>query len=304
MSDSDPSDDPRTAVPPHEVLEQSLRREVVRTTKSGADVTVKRIRDASEKKLGLPEGFYKSHATWKGLSKTIIEDQVNNDDDVPDSPVLPKSKPKTGQRTKRRSQEVDSDPPKKRKKKTVSKEEDSGGPTSAEADEDNRISDSDLSVLLDEEPTKKPARKRQSKSQNSQEKLAQPKQTKSKARAKEDLDADQTEIKRLQGWLVKCGIRKVWGKELSAYDSPKAKIKHLKDMLSEAGMTGRFSIEKANRIKEEREMAADIEAIKEGEERWGAGDQDVPDDSGRPGRKLVRGSQHLQFLSDDGQETD
>ncbi|RMD41572.1 hypothetical protein DV735_g3588, partial [Chaetothyriales sp. CBS 134920] len=326
MSVSDPSDDSGTAVPPHEVLEQSLRREVVRTTKSGADVTVKRIRDASEKKLGLPEGFYKSHATWKDLSRTIIEDQVNNEDDAPGSPgwpVLAKSKPKTGKGIKRKSHEVDSDPPKKRKKRQAPKEEERGEPSSTasedeepksstkaakasveELDEDNRISDSDLSVLLDEEPTKKSTKKRPSKSKDSQDKPGQPKQARSKARAKEDLDADQTEIKRLQGWLVKCGIRKVWAKELSAYDSPKAKIKHLKDMLSQVGMTGRFSVEKANRIKEEREMAADIEAIKEGEERWGAGDQDEPDEGGRPVRKVVRGSQHLQFLSDDGEETD
>ena len=50
---------------------------------------------------------------------------------------------------------------------------------------------------------------------------------------------DQAEIKRLQG------IRKFWSKELASYDTPKAKIKNLKQMLAEAGMTGRYSQEKA-----------------------------------------------------------
>ncbi|RMZ85428.1 hypothetical protein DV737_g757, partial [Chaetothyriales sp. CBS 132003] len=312
MSDSDLSDlsdDAGTLLPPHDELEQSLRREVVRTAKSGADVTVKRIRTASEKKLGLPEGFYKSHATWKDLSRTIIEDQVNNEGDVPDSPVMAKSKPEPGKGAKRRSQEEEdtSVPSSAAREAETQKAGAEPAKGSVDPDEGNAVSDSDLSVLLDEEPA---AKKKQGKRKNSRDKPKQPKQPKQpkhsapKAKAAEDQDPDQAEIKRLQGWLVKCGIRKVWAKELSAYDTAKAKIRHLRDMLSDVGMTGRFSIEKANRIKENREMAADIEAIKQGEERWGAGDQDVPADSGRPARKLVRGSQHLQFLSDDGEETD
>ncbi|KAL8908102.1 MAG: hypothetical protein Q9207_000994, partial [Kuettlingeria erythrocarpa] len=130
-------------------------------------------------------------------------------------------------------------------------------------------SDSELSVLIDEEPQPKKKSERKD-SQKSKPKTA--KATKAKVPA--DEDPDQAEIKRLQAWLVKCGIRKLWGKELKPYDTPRAKIKHLKDMLSEAGMTGRYSQEKANQIKEARELAADIEAVQEGEERWGKGDKE------------------------------
>ena len=103
------------------------------------------------------------------------------------------------------------------------------------------------------------------------------------------MDPDDAEIKRLQGWLVKCGIRKMWWKELKPYESSKAKIKHLKDMLADAGMTGRYSIEKATQIKEARELAADIEAVKEGAERWGK------DGDGSEQHHEHGGQHHLQY---------
>ena len=129
--------------------------------------------------------------------------------------------------------------------------------------------------------------------------------------AADAIDPKQAEIKRLQGWLVKCGIRKLWGKELKPYESPKAKIKHLKDMLADAGMSGRYSIEKASQIKEQRELKADIEAVQQGVERWGkqknGNAEEVDQDSDgrtKPKRRLVRGAQVLDFLSSDGEETD
>ncbi len=161
-------------------------------------------------------------------------------------------------------------------------------------------SESKLSVLLDEQP--KPKKKR--KSSEPAEKGAK-KAKASKPQADADADPDAEEIKRLQGWLVKCGIRKLWGKELKPYETPKAKIKHLKDMLSDAGMTGRYSQEKATQIKEARELAADIEAVKEGAERWGKGNEDSEEDGGgKPKRRVVRGAKNYAFLSSDGEETD
>ena len=76
MSDSELSEASHTPVPPDHQLEQSLRREVVRATKVGDDVTIRKIRTASEKKLGLPDGFYKGHESWKEKSKEIVQDQI------------------------------------------------------------------------------------------------------------------------------------------------------------------------------------------------------------------------------------
>jgi hypothetical protein len=158
-------------------------------------------------------------------------------------------------------------------------------------------SESEMSIVLDEEPKPKP-KKRQRGAQ------VAPKAPKTKASG--DVDPDQAEIKRLQGWLIKCGIRKMWHRELAACETPKAKINHLKKMLEDAGMKGRYSIEKARQIRDERELQADLEAVKEGASKWGAsGVVDGSDsEQDKPRRRVVKGRQSLAFLSDDGEETD
>lgn len=162
------------------------------------------------------------------------------------------------------------------------------------------MSDSEMSVVLDEEPKSKAPRKRQKSAAGA------PTKTKKASKAKdEDISPDQAEIKRLQGWLIKCGIRKLWGKELAPYDTPKAKIKHLKGMLEDAGMTGRPSQEKANQIREERELKADLEMIQQGAKQWGANsDEEQDGDAAKPRHRLSRARQSLAFLESDGEETD
>lgn len=164
---------------------------------------------------------------------------------------------------------------------------------------DPGASESDMSVVLDEEP--KPKKRRQ-KSAEAASKKGKPKTS---ARPDPNMDLDQAEIKRLQGWLVKCGIRKMWFRELAPYDTPKAKIRHLKQMLEDAGMRGRYSLDKARQIRDERELRADLEIVQEGARRWGTGSGDEESDNeGRPKRRLARGLRNLAFLGDDGEETD
>lgn len=162
-------------------------------------------------------------------------------------------------------------------------------------------SESEMSVLIDEAP--KPNRSRRSGS--SEAKGKKTKGTKAKKPSEEPADPNAEEIKRLQGWLVKCGIRKMWFKELAPYDTSKAKIRHLKEMLTEVGMTGRFSETKAEQIKEERELRADLEAVQEGDKKWGQGKAEENPNTGRPKRTLAKGFEGLDFLNDDdGEETD
>ncbi|KAL4870762.1 hypothetical protein BDV12DRAFT_194965 [Aspergillus spectabilis] len=165
-------------------------------------------------------------------------------------------------------------------------------------------SESEMSVVLDEEP--KPKRQRQEKSTGTTSGKAKKKgPAKVPVKAK-DADADpmQAEIKRLQGWLIKCGIRKMWARELAPYETPRAKVKHLKDMLKDAGMDGRFSLEKARQIKEERELREDLEMVQEGAKRWGKETAGDGSDSGQPRRRLNRGRKALAFLESEGEETD
>ncbi|EMC95893.1 hypothetical protein BAUCODRAFT_507951 [Baudoinia panamericana UAMH 10762] len=137
--------------------------------------------------------------------------------------------------------------------------------------------ESELSSVLDEPvPAKK---KRQKKSTSPSDTRSKPKKA---PKAEKEVSPDEEEIKRLQGWLVKCGIRKVWGKELKPFDTANGKIKHLKGMLEDVGMKGRYSVEKAKQIKEARELAADLENVKEFNDRWGQkGSDDEDEDDGK-----------------------
>ncbi|KAF9892952.1 hypothetical protein FE257_000544 [Aspergillus nanangensis] len=165
--------------------------------------------------------------------------------------------------------------------------------------EPNPGSESEMSVVLDEDP--KPTRKRQKNTGSSAPKGKK----KAPAKGKDaDLDPNQAEIKRLKDWLGKCGVRKMWWRELAPFETPKAKIQHLKDMLKDIGMGGRYSLEKARQIREERELQADLEQVQEGAKLWGKDSAGEDSESGRPRRRLHRGSKALAFLESDGEETD
>lgn len=158
-------------------------------------------------------------------------------------------------------------------------------------------SDSEMSVVLDEGP------KAKARSKHSDSSKAKPLKSQKKG-TEQPADPDAEEMRRLQGWLIKCGIRKLWGKELASYPDPKSKIRHLKEMLAEVGMTGRYSLDKASSIREERELKSELEAVQAGEKQWGKGDSEVEAD-GVPRRRLARGLRELDFLGDDGgEETD
>lgn len=235
------------------------------------------------------------------------------------------SKPKK----KQKLSPADSDEPKKQSltaKASVRDSEKRGKSAEAEAGDDAvssrasstmldehvdkaKESESEMSVVLDEEP-KAAKKKRRRKSESNQSASGKAKSSKRRKSSEGPGDPDAEEIKRLQGWLIKCGIRKMWYKELAPHDGSKAKIKHLKEMLADAGMSGRYSKEKADSIREERELKADLEAVQEGDKAWGkAEEEDAGPDSGAGGsrrkRRLAKGLQGLDFLNDDdGEETD
>jgi hypothetical protein len=153
--------------------------------------------------------------------------------------------------------------------------------------DNGNASESDMSSLIDEEPTK---RKKKTASTETKGK-------KSKAKAKgtkdADLDPNELEIKKLKDWLSKCGIRKMWHKELAPYETPKKKISHLKEMLKNAGMDGRPSIAKANEIRERRELADELEEAQKFAQQWGkAKDRDQ-------GRSAADAMADLGFELDD-----
>ena len=167
-------------------------------------------------------------------------------------------------------------------------------------------SESEMSVVIDEEP--KPTRKRQ-RSTGTEGSTQKGKKKTTTSKGKDaDLDPDQKKIKELQDLLVKCGIRKLWWRLLAPYETSKEKIGHLEGMLREAGMTGPLKGKEAERkalkIRERRELQADVVSCQEEVKLYGKDGADEESDSGRPGRRLNRGRKHLAFLEDDGEETD
>jgi hypothetical protein len=251
----------------------------------------------------------------KTSRKVMITDEEDNEDHEAEAASSPRSakkavankpSPKKGSRGSRKvadsgesssdDENVASAPIQKSLKEAQHDAE--KNPTTDNADK-GADSGSEMSVLIDEAPP--PKKKRQKKDPSDKPaKASKPK----KAKEAPELSADDAEIKRLQGWLVKCGIRKLWGKELKPYDTPKEKIRHLKGMLSEVGMDGRYSVEKARSIKERRELAADLEAVQEFGKRWGD-----EEDEGRKKGSLRRGAQKTStavahLSSDDSGESD
>ncbi|KAI1385559.1 uncharacterized protein F4822DRAFT_413432 [Hypoxylon trugodes] len=173
----------------------------------------------------------------KGTAKDEVDEDL-------DGGVKSKTSPETKDKSKTEESDEDSKP----------KELDGEDSKAAKADD----SGSELSSLIDEPIPKK----RKSKGAKGAPK---PKQTK-------EPSGDEAEIKKLQGQLVKCGVRKIWGIELKKYgDNSRAKIRHLKEMLRDIGIESRFSEAKAKEIKEKRELMADLEAVTEMNRNWGTG---------------------------------
>lgn len=208
------------------------------------------------------------------------------------------------------SDDEDTKKPAKPAKKAVNEDESDddavAAPTiKAEATPPHRtegdVSESELSSLVDESPKPRSRGKKATKAT----KPAEPKAKAAKPKAADDPDT--TEMKRLQGWLVKCGIRKVWSRdpELSKCDTSKERISVLKSMLKDVGMDGKYSVEKAAKIKEQREFAKDLAAIQEAEAHWGTAASGT---SGRPTRRAAAAAatkpMQKLVLSDDSEDAD
>ena len=67
-----------SATPSHATLEQALRDTVQQVFQSGNldELTIRRVRTATEKRLDLEDGFYKNDPLWKEESKITIESEV------------------------------------------------------------------------------------------------------------------------------------------------------------------------------------------------------------------------------------
>lgn len=144
----------------------------------------------------------------------------------------------------------------------VTEKDDEPAPAVNEEDEYSDVID---------EPVKPKRKKKEKKDVPAKSSKPKPSKAATKKTSAPD-DPNEAEIKKLQSHLVKCGVRKLWHNELKKYgDDPRAKIRHLKKMLTDIGMDGRFSEAKAREIRETRELMAEAEAAQEMNRLWGSG---------------------------------
>ncbi|KAF7795002.1 hypothetical protein EIP86_006146 [Pleurotus ostreatoroseus] len=114
-------------------------------------------------------------------------------------------------------------------------------------------SDSEMSGVIDEPPKRRQKKKKDEK----------PSKPKRKSKSKDDdLSPNEQEIKRLKSFVTACGVRKVWSKELKDM-TEREQISRIKQILADLGMTGRLSVEKAKSIRAKRELAQELEDVKQ-----------------------------------------
>ncbi|CAD0040913.1 unnamed protein product [Aureobasidium pullulans] len=77
-------------------------------------------------------------------------------------------------------------------------------------------------------------------------------------------------------------------------------------MLKDAGMDGRYSEQKANTIKERRELEADLEAVQQGNKQWGNeedsgedGESEEAETAPKPQRRAAAVARFVDFSDED-----
>ncbi|KAH8554589.1 hypothetical protein BGW37DRAFT_517120 [Umbelopsis sp. PMI_123] len=72
--------------------------------------------------------------------------------------------------------------------------------------------------------------------------------------------SDET-IKRLKTYINKCGVRKIWSKELADCETANSQIVRLQTILRGLGVEGRPTMEKCEKIRADRELKAEIDSL-------------------------------------------
>lgn len=81
-------------------------------------------------------------------------------------------------------------------------------------------------------------------------------------RKTESSDADEEKLTRLKGYVHKCGVRRVWKRELEGMSTKQA-ITHVEEVLRVLGVEGRPTFEKCSAVKERREFEEELKAVQE-----------------------------------------
>ncbi|KAJ1726121.1 hypothetical protein LPJ61_005405, partial [Coemansia biformis] len=107
-----------------------------------------------------------------------------------------------------------------------------------------------------------------------------------------------TTVTNLKSYIGKCGLRKVWSRELAGMSAAQ-QIRHLKGLLAGLGMEGRPTLEKCKQIKAKRDLQAELEEMDTGNIIDTAGDAAPSEPSGRRRRAASKQvSYNVDHVSD------
>ncbi|KAJ2707742.1 hypothetical protein FB645_000515 [Coemansia sp. IMI 203386] len=238
-------------------------------------LTARSIRRTAEERMGLEEQRL-DQVPYKQMVKDIVakalEDLNNSKSDeesVPESAAESeeKSEEKSEDETQAHVQE-DSDSDAGEHESADGKESDVGGNDEEGSKkrkdrERNGKSDSeeeDFSDVNDSEPAKTKAITKPKKRASEAALPAKAKRTKTTPVSTPISKSNEATISNLKTYVNKCGMRKVWSKELNGMNAAQ-QIRHLKKLLDDLGMDGRPTLEKCKKIKAKRDLQAELEAI-------------------------------------------
>ncbi|CDS12835.1 hypothetical protein LRAMOSA05019 [Lichtheimia ramosa] len=205
------------------------------------------VRGELEKQLELEEGALRP---WKkivnehmdNIFAKIMEEEDKGPSNEPEEPSSPQedtqtpkeSAPSPEEETKS-DQESDND---QEEEEHQEEEEPSPRETTVSSVSENEASSSKKQPKAPKQPRKKRESKKEHKSSASEE-----------------------TIKRLKMYINKCGVRKVWQKELADCKTMKDQVEKLKKILADLGVEGRPTLEKCQKVKAEREIKAEVDSL-------------------------------------------
>ncbi|KAI7875191.1 hypothetical protein K492DRAFT_211078 [Lichtheimia hyalospora FSU 10163] len=202
-------------------------------------LTASFIRGELEKQLGLEEQALKP---WKKIVNahidTIFAKIVDEEKNPPSEPEEPSSQQEDTQTPKESEQSHEEETKSDQEMDNDQEEEQSQRETTVSS------ASEDESSITKKQPQKlkQPRKKRESKKEH-------------KSSATEET------IKRLKMYINKCGVRKVWQKELADCKTMKDQVEKLKRILADLGVEGRPTIEKCQKVKAEREIKAEVDSL-------------------------------------------
>ncbi|CAG8607801.1 43464_t:CDS:2, partial [Gigaspora margarita] len=277
-------------------LDEIMLKKTCQTIVHSADletITIKQVRRDAEVKLGLTAKFLDKQP-WKDLihefvteaieksksedvsvayssrSKSVKVEDSKDDNIVEDGGSVMALENKVARESdqglnKSRTKDIRND-----KLANNSMEEDSENDINSESKRSNdaEISDTEYEIVKRKRKKKSTTTKRtiyniedsHSEHEDDPPKKRKTKKEKSAPTVSSNNDGETT-IKELKAFIFKCGVRKVWSRELAGCDSISSQISKLNKILRDLGIKGRPTLEKCKKVRQRRELEAELNSM-------------------------------------------